>query len=157
MPERLRKFSHGVPDEKEQDQKRSRTRHNLPDGDRHRAAVRRDVPSVWPTLDVQWPPKSRLSLETYLIGAAVLIGEAEGQLFTAYKLASFLGLARGTVQRKLDHLERVKAVERVGVKYRVGEVSAQEAGHVDDLVRIVMSAAGALSKLDTKGLARATV
>jgi len=97
------------------------------------------------------------SLETYLIGAAVLIGEAEGQLFTAYKLASFLGLARGTVQRKLDHLERVKAVERVGVKYRVGEVSAQEAGHVDDLVRIVMSAARALSKLDTKGLARATV
>jgi len=86
MPERLRKFSHGVSNEKEQDQKRSRTRHNLPDGDRHRAAVRRDVPSVWPTLDVQWPPKSRLSLETYLIGAAVLIGEAEGQLFTAYKL-----------------------------------------------------------------------
>jgi len=55
------------------------------------------------------------SLETYLIGAAVLIGEAEGQLFTAYKLASFLGLARGTVQRKSDHLERVKAVERVGL------------------------------------------
>lgn len=81
----------------------------------------------------------------------MLIGEAED------KLASFLGLARGTVQRKLDHLERVKAAERVGVKYRVGEVSAQEVGHVDDLVRIVMSAARALSKLDTKGLARATV
>jgi len=96
------------------------------------------------------------SLETYLIGAAVLIGEAEGQLFTAYKLASFLGLARGTVQRKLDHLERVKAVERVGLKYRVGEASAEEAGYVDDLVRTVMIAAGALSKLDTKAVAGAT-
>jgi hypothetical protein len=96
------------------------------------------------------------SLETYLIGAAVLIGEAEGLLFTAYKLASFLGLARGTVQRKLDHLERVKAVERIGLKYRVGEASAQEAGHVDDLVRTVMIAAGAPSKLDTETLACTT-
>jgi hypothetical protein len=51
----------------------------------------------------------------------------------------------------------VKAVERVGLKYRVGEVSAQEAGHVDDLVQIVITAAGALSKLDTKALARPTV
>jgi hypothetical protein len=93
------------------------------------------------------------SLETYLIGAAVLIGEAEGRLFTANKLASFLGLARGTVQRKLDHLQRVRAVERVGVKYRVGEVSAQEAGHVDDMVWIVMTAYAALSKLDSKALA----
>jgi hypothetical protein len=135
MPERLRKFSHGVSNEKEQDQKRSRTRHNLPDGDRHRAAVRRDVPSVWPTLDVQWPPKSRLSLETYLIGAAVLIGEAEGQLFTAYKLASFLGLARGTVQRKLDQLERVKAVERVSLKYQWAQLPLRRrATSITDLV-----------------------
>ena len=56
------------------------------------------------------------SLETYLIVAAVLIGEAENRLFTAHKLSSYLGLARGTVQRKLDHLETVGAVERVGAK-----------------------------------------
>ena len=52
------------------------------------------------------------SLETYLIVAAVLIGEAENRLFTAHKLSSYLGLARGTVQRKLDHpkqLERSSA------------------------------------------------
>src|SRR3974390_293978 len=75
------------------------------------------------------------SLETYLIGAAVLIGEAEGQLFTAYKLASFLGLARGTVQRKLDHLERVKAVERVSLKYQWAQLPLRRrATSITDLV-----------------------
>src|SRR5215470_10509386 len=48
------------------------------------------------------------TLETYMIVAAVLIGEMEGRLFTAQKLAQFLGFARGTVQRKLDDLMKLR-------------------------------------------------
>jgi hypothetical protein len=92
------------------------------------------------------------SLETYLIVAAVLIGEAENRLFTAHKLSSYLGLARGTVQRKLDHLETVGAVERIGAKYRLGDVCAKEAGHVDGMTNVVVTAATKLSKLDTRPL-----
>ena len=90
------------------------------------------------------------SLESYLIVAAVLIGEAERRLFSAHKLSSFLGLARGTVQRKLDHLERVGAVERVGAKYRLGDICAREAGHVPGMINIVVNAAAKLSKLDKR-------
>jgi hypothetical protein len=90
------------------------------------------------------------SLESYLIVAAVLIGEAEKRLFSAHKLSGYLGLARGTVQRKLDHLERVGAVQRVGAKYRLGDICAREAGHVSGMINIVVNAAAKLSKLDTR-------
>jgi hypothetical protein len=90
------------------------------------------------------------SLETYLIVAAVLIGEMENRLFSAHKLSSYLGLARGTVQRKLDHLESVGAVERVGTKYRVGDICAREAEHVPGMANIVVNAAAKLSKVDTE-------
>ena len=90
------------------------------------------------------------SLETYLIVAAVLIGEAENRLFSAHKLSSYLGLARGTVQRKLDYLETVGAVERVGAKYRLGDICAREAGHVPGMINIVVNAAAKLSKLDKR-------
>jgi hypothetical protein len=90
------------------------------------------------------------SLESYLIVAAVLIGEAEKRLFSAHKLSSYLGLARATVQRKLDHLERVGAVERVGAKYRLGDICAREAEHVPGMINIVVNAAAKLSKLDTR-------
>jgi hypothetical protein len=56
------------------------------------------------------------------------------------------------VQRKLDHVERVGAVERVGVKYRLGDVCAKEANHVDGMVNIVVNAAANLSKVDTRPL-----
>jgi hypothetical protein len=56
------------------------------------------------------------------------------------------------VQRKLDHVERVGAVERVGVKYRLGDVCAKEAKHVDGMVNIVVNAAAKLSKVDTRPL-----
>jgi hypothetical protein len=91
------------------------------------------------------------TLETYMIVAAVLIGEMEGRLFTAQKLAAFLGFARGTVQRKLDHLMKVKAVERVSkAQYRLGEISLQETAHVTGMINVVHAACAALSKLDKK-------
>ena len=75
------------------------------------------------------------TLETYMIVAAVLIGEMEGRLFTSQKLAHFLGFARGTVQRKLDYLLKVRAVERVNrSQYRLGETSLQETAHVPGIV-----------------------
>jgi hypothetical protein len=55
------------------------------------------------------------SLESYLIVAAVLIGHADKHLFSAHKLSGYLGLARGTVQRKLNHLERVGASSASGL------------------------------------------
>jgi hypothetical protein len=55
------------------------------------------------------------------------------------------------VQRKLEHLETV-AVERVGAKYRLGDVCAKEAGHVDGMTNVVVTAATKLSKLDTRPL-----
>ena len=88
------------------------------------------------------------TLETYMIVAAVLIGEMEGRLFTAQKLAQYLGFARGTVQRKLDYLMKVKAVERVNrSQYRLGETSLQETAHVEGIVNVVHAACAALSKL----------
>jgi hypothetical protein len=89
------------------------------------------------------------TLETYMIVAALLIGEMEGRLFTAQKLAQYLGFARGTVQRKLDYLMKVKAVERVNrSQYRLGETSLQETAHVEGIVNVVHAACAALSKLD---------
>ena len=91
------------------------------------------------------------TLETYMIVAAVLIGEMEGRLFTAQKLAHFLGFARGTVQRKLDYLLKVRAVERVNrSQYRLGETSLQETAHVPGIVNVVHAACAALSKMGTK-------
>jgi hypothetical protein len=88
------------------------------------------------------------TLETYMIVAAVLTGEMECRLFTAQKLAQFLGFARGTVQRKLDYLVKVKAVERFGrAQYRLGETSLQETAHVEGIVNVVHAACAALSKL----------
>jgi hypothetical protein len=88
------------------------------------------------------------TLETYMIVAAVLIGEMQGRLFTAQKLAQYLGFARGTVQRKLDYLMKVKAVERVNrSQYRLGETSLQETAHVEGIVNVVHAACAALSKL----------
>jgi hypothetical protein len=65
-------------------------------------------------------------------------------------ISSYLGLARATVQRKLDHLERVGAVERVGAEYRLGDICAREAEHVPGMINIVVNAAAKLSKLDTR-------
>jgi hypothetical protein len=79
------------------------------------------------------------TLETYMIVAGVLIGEMQGRLFTAQKLAQYLGFARGTVQRKLDYLMKVK--------YRLGETSLQETAHVEGIVNVVHAACAALSKL----------
>jgi DNA-binding MarR family transcriptional regulator len=90
------------------------------------------------------------SLESYLIVAAVLIGEADKRLFSAHKLSGYLGLARGTVQRKLNHLERVGAVERRRGQISTWYICATEAGHVPGMINIVVNAAAKLSKLDTR-------
>jgi len=59
-----------------------------------------------------------------------------------------LGFARGTVQRKLDYLMKVKAVERVNrYQYRLGETSLQETAHVEGIVNVVHAVCAALSKL----------
>ena len=63
----------------------------------------------------------------------------------------FLGFARGTVQRKLDYLLKVRAVERVNRShYRLGETSLQETAHVPGIVNVVHAACAALSKMGTK-------
>jgi hypothetical protein len=48
--------------------------------------------------------------------------------------------------------QRPRQVERIGVKYRLGDVCAKEAGHVDGMVNIVVNAAAKLSKVDTRPL-----
>jgi Fic family protein len=93
------------------------------------------------------------SLEDYVIATIVLIGEAEGRLFTAHKLATYLNLPRSTVQRKLDHLESDAAVERVdGGMYRLSPQCANETRHVDRAVKLITAASAALSKMGTKAL-----
>jgi Mn-dependent DtxR family transcriptional regulator len=47
-----------------------------------------------------------------LILMGVMIGEAEGKLLSAYKLAGFIGIPRATVMRRLARLQRDGLVER---------------------------------------------
>jgi Fic family protein len=88
------------------------------------------------------------SLEDYVLLTVVLMGEAEGRLFTAHKLAAYLKVPRSTVQRKLDHLEEVGSVERMeGGQYRISSMWANETSHVDRMVKIIKTASAELSKM----------
>lgn len=66
--------------------------------------------------EVQYQFGSRTSL--LLVWVAVYLGTAEGKLMTASKLATFVGMPRTTVIRRLARLRRAGAIEKVGGKYR---------------------------------------
>ena len=88
------------------------------------------------------------SLEDYLIISTVMLGEAEGRLFTAYKLAAYLKVLRSTVQRKLDQVGSVERKE--GGQYSISSMWANETSHVDRMVKIIKTACAELSKMGTR-------
>lgn len=70
--------------------------------------------SVAPDLQEQFGSRANL----LLIGIAIYLGTIEGRPLTATKLASYVGMPRASVIRRLGILCRRGAVERKGAIYR---------------------------------------
>jgi hypothetical protein len=85
-------------------------------------------------------PKSKkgfgAELETMLVLMCVFIGDAEGRPMSASKIASFAGLPRATVYRRLEHLIRQKKIVRVGNAYHYAKdaVSPDPRGQLHRLI-----------------------
>jgi DNA-binding IclR family transcriptional regulator len=99
------------------------------------------------------------SCDDVLLCAAVYIGQCEGRLMTAGKLAEYIGMPRPTAFRKLHTLKErgVLDVSKSGrwcVSNNLPEISAKISRSVDALVPIIHRAAAELSKLDAKPIAR---
>lgn len=87
-------------------------------------------------LEMAFPKRNRVDLETLLVLLCVFIGDAEGRSTTATKLASHSGLPRSTVYRRLELLLKLKKVVRVARNYRLAEgaVTADEQGRLSRIL-----------------------
>lgn len=60
-------------------------------------------------------------LDTLIVLMGVFLGDAEGRPTTVTKIASYCGLPRATVYRRLEVLIKLKKVERAGHRYYFAE------------------------------------
>lgn len=60
-------------------------------------------------------------LETMLVLMGVFLGDAEGRPTTVTKIATYCGLPRASVYRRLEDLIRLKKVDREGRSYYLAE------------------------------------
>lgn len=101
-------------------------------------------------------PRFGSHADNMLLGMAIGIGQGEGRLMGASKLAEFCGMPRATVIRKLEEWERGGVLERVGGKYRVrAEVANSERAiaRANAVKQHILDIAAKLSKLDSQGVA----
>ncbi|RZN19490.1 hypothetical protein [Bradyrhizobium sp. Leo121] len=75
-------------------------------------------------LDMAFPDRRDVDLETLVVLLCVFIGDAEGRITTAAKLAAHSGQPRPSVDRRLKLLLKLKKVERVGRNYRLAQGAA---------------------------------
>lgn len=94
-----------------------------------------------------------------MICAAIFIGQAEGKPFTAGKIASYIGMPRPTVVRKLQSLLlRGFILSPDNKRWRLalerGDISARVNSNICALSQAVHRAAAELSKVDSMAIAR---
>lgn len=75
-------------------------------------------------LEMAFPRRARVDLETLIVWLCVFIGDAEGRSTTPTKIASHSGLARASVYRHLETLIRFGKVVRIGSNYRLATGAA---------------------------------
>jgi len=56
-------------------------------------------------------------IETKFVGLCVAIGDLEGKPFSVAKIATYMGMPRSTVTRRLERLESWGIIERQGRRY----------------------------------------
>lgn len=91
--------------------------------------------------------------------AAIFIGQAEGKPFTAGKIASYIGMPRPTVVRKLHSLCRRGFIVRSdGKRWSIAldrdDISARVNNNIKLLGNHIQRAASDLSRLDSLPIAR---
>lgn len=92
-----------------------------------------------------------------LICAALIVGQVEGHPLNASKVAGWVGMARPTVIRRLESLERRGIVERIGKRFKVRQEVANNERVLSVGIEargLIVDAAAKLSKLDTKAIER---
>lgn len=82
------------------------------------------------------PRRSEPDLEMLMVTLCVFIGDAEGRPMSATKIASYSGLNRASVYRRLDSLKEMNKIERDGRVYRYVE-NAMEVDRNQLLSKIV--------------------
>lgn len=95
-------------------------------------------------------------LAEMLLYSAVMVGHAEGRLLNASKLADYVGIARPTVVRKLDKMQKSGLVERHGNTYRISPSSANGDAMIrasQQARKLIVQTHHELSRLDTKAVA----
>lgn len=88
-----------------------------------------------------------------LLCIAVFIGQAEGRPFNAYKLASFVGVPRASVIRKMKQLEKRGAVQRKSSGVYVLPIDALNSREVINtlapVIQCIVDTGRQLSKMDS--------
>lgn len=92
-----------------------------------------------------------------LICAALIVGQVEGHPLNASKVADWVAMARPTVIRRLESLEKRGIVERIGKRFKV----RQEVANSERVLAVgvearalIANASRQLSKLDSKAIER---
>lgn len=88
-----------------------------------------------------------------MLCAAVYVGQAEGRMMTAGKLAEYVGMPRPTVVRKLRGLKQRGVVDCTasghwGLATYSPEIASRLQGGIDALLPLIHKASAKLSKLD---------
>lgn len=94
-------------------------------------------------------PKRDTSVGTLLqVGAAIVVGHAEGRPMTVTKIAHYVDLPRSTVQRKLEQLLALGIIVRRGNAYFISQSRASDVSpdYVKRSVRIITEAAKRLAR-----------
>ena len=88
-------------------------------------------------LEMAFPAHDRGDVETLLVLICVFIGDAEGRSTTATKISSHSGLSRTAVYRRLELLQKLKKIVRVGGTYHLapGSIAPDPNGRIAKIIR----------------------
>jgi biotin operon repressor len=92
-------------------------------------------------------------LETAFVGICVAIGDIDGKPFSVAKIASYMGLPRTTVMRRLDRLRSWGVIDRRGRQYHLNEKtlnSLMGMGCYRQVRRVLAKATEELTVLDSE-------
>lgn len=99
-----------------------------------------------------------LSHDFAMIAVGLFIGQAEGKPMTATKLASYIGMARPTLIRKLNELQRAGVAKPALKGWRINTDNPQVQARLDacktETLHLLRKATAELSRLDSVAIER---